>query len=62
MVTSLSQPKPFATSSAQGIYCLITTATTSNAIASLDTVVWFKPTVPPLRVKHLIVSHHFDRL
>ena len=41
--------------------CLITTATTSNAIATLDTIVWFKSTVPPLRAKHLLALHHHDR-
>ena len=44
------------------IYCLITTATTSNTIASLDAVVWFTPTVLPLRAKHLLASHYRDKL
>ena len=41
-------------------YGLITTATTSKTVASLDTVVWFTPTVPPLRAKHLLASSHRD--
>ena len=46
----------------QGIYCLIATATPSNTIASLDTIVWFTPTVPPLCVKHLLASYYRDTL
>ena len=46
----------------RGIYCLITTATTSNTIASLDTVVWFTPTIPRLRAKHFLASHHRNKL
>ena len=29
-------------------------------VASLDTIVWFIPTVPPLRAKHLLASHNGD--
>ena len=46
----------------QGIHCLVVIATTSNTVASLDIKVWFTPTVPPLRVKHLLALHHRDRL
>ena len=44
----------------QGIHYLVVTATTSKVVASLATIVWFIPTVPPLRAKHLLASHHRD--
>ena len=43
-------------------YGLITTATTSNTVASFATAVWFTPTVLPLRAKYLKASYHRDRL
>ena len=46
----------------QGIHCLIVTATTSNTVASLDTILWLTPTVPPLRAKHLLASDHRDNV
>ena len=63
MVTSLSHPNHLLQAVSQGIHCLIATKTTPNTIiASLDTIVWFTPTVPPLRAKHLLASHHRDIL
>ena len=62
MVTSLSHSNHLPHVVLQGIYYLTTTAITSNAKASLDTIVWFKPTVPSLRAKHLLASHHHDIL
>ena len=60
MVTSLSHPKIICYKQFHKAYGLTKTTTTSNTGAGLDTIVWFTPTVPSLRARHLLASHHLD--
>ena len=57
MVTSLLHPKTICHKLFHKAYGLMTTATTSNTVASLDTIVWFTPIVPPLHANIIATGY-----